>query len=115
VFAIALRAHMKCGFGIVVACQVSRRIGAPRAEFDSHVPASQSEYGRDLGHFASRNRLFPGGRLLIEINGSIVRRSESANQRDRKNYTEAVVFGRLLKHREIDVEHRHGDRERHRK
>jgi len=35
--AVALRAHMKCGFGIVVACQVSRRIGAPRAEFGSYV------------------------------------------------------------------------------
>jgi hypothetical protein len=35
---VALRAHVKYGFWIVVTCQVSWRIGTPRAELDSHVP-----------------------------------------------------------------------------
>lgn len=36
-FAIALRAHVKHAFGIVVACQVSWRIGTPCAKLDPHV------------------------------------------------------------------------------
>jgi hypothetical protein len=37
VFAVALRAHVKEAFGIVVACQVAWRIGTPCAELDPHV------------------------------------------------------------------------------
>jgi hypothetical protein len=37
-FAVALRAEVKCAFGIVVACQVVRQIGTPFAELDSHRP-----------------------------------------------------------------------------
>jgi hypothetical protein len=36
--AVALSAHVKRAFGIVVACQISRRIRAPFAELDPHVP-----------------------------------------------------------------------------
>src|ERR1700730_2074027 len=42
-FAVALGAHVKCGFGIVMACQVSGRIRTPRAKFDSHVPPSMAK------------------------------------------------------------------------
>jgi hypothetical protein len=42
-FAVALRARVERGFGIVVACQVSRRIGTPLAEFDSHVPPPKAK------------------------------------------------------------------------
>ena len=38
-FAVALRAGVKWGCGIVVLGQVTRRVGAAGAEFDSHVPA----------------------------------------------------------------------------
>src|SRR5216684_4999594 len=100
-FAVALRAHVKRGFGIVVAGQVSRRIGTPRAEFDSHVPPPGffaviglvcrrgthvipivgiiavvlNRFGRDRGHSATCNRLFQYSEtMMMEIDGSIVRR-----------------------------------------
>jgi hypothetical protein len=41
-FAVALRAGVKCSFGIVVVGQVTRCVGAPGAEFDSHVPAPKA-------------------------------------------------------------------------
>jgi hypothetical protein len=41
--AVALRTHVKCGFRIVVACQVLRRIGTPRAGFHSHVPSPKAK------------------------------------------------------------------------
>ena len=41
--AVALRAHVKRALGIVVACQVSRRIGPPCAELDPHVRAPKAK------------------------------------------------------------------------
>lgn len=41
-FAVAGRAGVQCCFGIVVASQVVRRIGAPGAELDSHVQAPKA-------------------------------------------------------------------------
>jgi hypothetical protein len=37
-FAVARRAYVKCGFGIVMVGQVVRCIGASGTELDSHVP-----------------------------------------------------------------------------
>ena len=80
-FAVALRAGVQCSFGIVVVCQVVRRIGAPAAELDSHVPAPKA--GRldsicwpGVGGICVLQTLFPisGEAKAIEMNASIVRR-----------------------------------------
>jgi hypothetical protein len=43
VLAVALGAHVKRAFGIVVTCQISRRIGTLCAELDPHVRPLEAE------------------------------------------------------------------------
>jgi hypothetical protein len=57
------------------------------------IAVALSRFGRHREHLPSRNRLFPLARLTIGANGSIVRGYESDIERDRKSYTEVVVFG----------------------
>ena len=42
-FAVTARADVKNAFGIVVRCQVLRRIGTPCAEFHSHLPPPEAK------------------------------------------------------------------------
>jgi hypothetical protein len=42
-FAVALCAYVNNRFGVVMACQVSRRIGTCRAELDPHLPPQRAK------------------------------------------------------------------------